>query len=370
MSNIMFFYDNEWDKVSDVVPCTEHANFLAENTQLRDFNHPWKSRYGAGSGWGKFGFGATNNKIYFKDSGATARIATLASSTYSADELCTQIKTQMEAVCSDTFTITYYESGSNQCKFNIKDNTGAFELTCTLTTNAAWDTIGFSTAANKTGADNYTADYIRLHTNEYLIANLGSAKGIRAFFVKYHNIQSGASINLIQGNASNSWGAPSLSRAVTYGSDIMGYIWSSNQTHQWWRHVFCDKDNPDYHLYEGRVFLGPGFQPVTNFLSKSRVSTSVDPSIIKRSEGGQKSTIQLNDYGIWSYRFKVKGSSEVSNFQTMLDTVKKSKAFWICENPDNFPAKTYYCQITDYEWIPIRESSDYWELSIQVEEEV
>lgn len=368
MANIKFFYDNKWDNISDITPRTEQTYFPAENTQHRDFNFPWESRHGAGTGWGWFSITSSTNKLYFNDNGGTPRTATLTVATYSASTLCTQIKTQMEAVTSDTFTVTYNESGTDTCKFNIKDDVGTFQLTVTLTTDAIWDVIGYDVENNKTGADNYTSDYVRIHTSEELVGDLGSAESINAFLVKYHNIQSGATTNLIQGNTSDSWSSPAFSIAVTYGADIMGRIFSSSQSYQWWRHSVIDEDNPDYYIYEGRIFLGPSFEPTTNFINQPHGREKRDPSIINTSEGGQESSIQLTHYDVWTYIFRVKGSTQIGYFNTMFDTVGTSKPLFIAEDPDNFPSDCYYCRLTDWSWAAINQSIDYWELSITVKE--
>lgn len=367
MARIIFFYDNEWDGVTDIDPRTEHSNFLAENTQLRDFNHPWRSRYGATSGWGAFNLTATNNLLAFKDSGAVVRTATIPVAEYNADTLAAEIETQMEAQTTDTFVVDYVEAGVNSNKIKIWNDVGNFELTCTNTTNAIWDTIGFSTAADRTGADNYVANSIRIHTYEELKIDLGAATSILALICRGHNIQSGGS-KAFQGNAADTWGSPTVSEAMSQNTKIIGKLLSSSQSLQWWKAAYSDKDNPDTYLENGRIFLGDGFQPTINFLSKSRVTKKVDPSIIKRSEAGQISTIQLDDYEVWQYNFRVGGSTQKGYFETMFAAVKKSLPLWICDDPDNFPAETFYCQFVDFEWTPIYEVSDVWDLTIQVEE--
>lgn len=370
MANITFFHDNKWDDISDIVSRTESSNFVAENTQLRDFNEAWRSRFGAGSTWGVFNITAANNKLDFKDFSSVTRGATITIAEYTAPALAAEIETQLEAETTDGFTVTYIESGADINKFNIENDAGEFQLLWNSganKSNSIADTIGFDDTYDDVNASDYTADYVRIHSYELLKGDLGSAMNILAFIIRGHNIQSGATKN-IQAHASDAWSSPTVSEAMTYGADIMGKIFSSVQSYRWWRALFQDADNSDGYIEVGRVFLGNGFQPTINFLSKSRVTKKVDPSIVKRSEAGQISTIQLDDYEVWQYNFRVIGSTQVGYFETMFDAVKKSLPLWICEDPDNFPAKTYYCQFVDWEWTPVYEVSDVYDLTIQVEE--
>lgn len=367
---IIFFWDDKWGGVSDVAPITEHVNFPAENTQHRDLNYPWRTRHGAGSTWGYFYIGTTNNKLYFKDSGSTARTATLTTGGYSAVSLTAEIKAEMEAVCTDTFTVDYIETGDDKLKFKITNNTGNFELTVSNDANAVFDTIGFNSGggvSDLTGADNYTADYIRIHSTDFLKVNLGSSISIKAGICRGHNLQAGGTYTL-QGHSSDTWGSPNISQSMSRNEKFIGKILVEASSQQWWRMVYVDKDNPDGYIEQGKIFLCPGFEPDNHFLSKSRVTNVVDQSIVKRSGGGQIGSIQEEDYEVWRYEFRVKGTTQINNWKDMFAAVKKSKPLFICEDTSNFPGDTYYCQFRDWTWTPINEPIDYWALSLTVEE--
>lgn len=370
MARMIFFWDNEWDKVSDIVPTTEHANFPAENTQLRDFNHPWRSLYGAGSTWGKFTItAAVNDRIDF-DEGGGELTANLTPATYTADSLFAHLKTIMDAAGGDTYTWEYLESGSDVNKFKVStDGNVAFPWDSgTNTARSVGDVLGWDVTADDGAAAAHTADYIRIHTHERAKVDLGAATSILAFLCRGHNIQSGATFKRIQGHTADTWGDPDVNETLSQNTKIIGKILSAAQSKQWWRPYYIDRDNADGYIENGRIFLGPGFQPDINFLSKSRVEKKVDPSIIKRSEGGQISTIQLDDYEVWQYIFRVVGSTEKGYFDDMFTAVKKSLPLWICDDPDNFPAETFYCQFVDWEWNPVYEVNDVYDLTLQVEE--
>lgn len=116
---------------------------------------------------------ATNNKLDFaNDAIPTEKTATIASATYQdPHELAAAIETAMDAVSGDDITVTYSDSTG---KFTIASAGGTFQLlwnTGTNTANTIGADIGFSIAADDTGATTYTADnqisLSRLHTPSY-----------------------------------------------------------------------------------------------------------------------------------------------------------------------------------------------------------
>jgi len=110
MANIKFFYNN-LIKTYTPTGTSQHENFPVENLQHRDFNKAWHSQHGAGSGWGNFKIVAgVNRAINFEETLGVELTATLTAGEYNADELCAEIKTQLEVAGASTYTVTYYDS--------------------------------------------------------------------------------------------------------------------------------------------------------------------------------------------------------------------------------------------------------------------
>lgn len=123
-----------------------------------------------------------NRNLYFNEGGSPLT-ATVATGTYTAHGLAAAIKAAMDAA-GTSFTVTYNVNGANEGLFTItQDTPGTFQLTCTTTTNAIWSLIGFSTAANKTGATTYTGGtQVKEIYRHYYISNpLGR---FNVFYVK------------------------------------------------------------------------------------------------------------------------------------------------------------------------------------------
>jgi hypothetical protein len=99
---------------------------------------------------------AANNKLDFGEGGAELT-ATLTNGTYTAAALAAEVKTQLDAGGALTYTVTY---SATTRKFTIAA-TGTFELKWNTGTHKATDCsvlLGFSDAADDTGAATYTSD--------------------------------------------------------------------------------------------------------------------------------------------------------------------------------------------------------------------
>lgn len=378
MANIKFFFDNKWNDQT-LLESSQHANFPSENTQLRDFNHPWRTLYGAGSGWGIFRIYLNgSDKIDF-DEGGGEIVATLTAGVYTADSVASHIGTIMttrSAAVGNTWTyVCSYSETTN--KFTIEETSGPnnFTISWLNGTNGSGgtgytvgDTIGFDESANDNGgAASFEADDIRIHfpyENIYFLT--GSTISVYGVIIRGHNIQAGATVSLL--GSDDDFSSAPLNDAFTVQNDIMILEYDATQAYQDWQIRIYDEDNPDTYVEVGVIFLGAQFQPTINYLSKSRVTKKVDPSIVKRSEAGQISTIQLDDYEVWQYTFRVVGSFDKGHFDRMFLTAKKSLPLFICEDPDSPLTTTYYCQFVDWEWTPVYEVNDVWDLTIQVEE--
>lgn len=120
---------------------------------------------------------ASNNKIDFEETGATPLLATLTNDSYTANELCTEIKTQLDTAGGSVYEVTYNEFSLN--RFRIRSDGvgggGIFTLLCNTggnKANAVWATIGYDDSSDKTGALNYIGETPEVYLTgafEYLV---------------------------------------------------------------------------------------------------------------------------------------------------------------------------------------------------------
>ena len=106
---------------------------------------------------------STDTKIDFTETGPVTTVATIAAKAYAdPEELASAMQTAMNAVATaDTFTVTYNSTGANAGKFTFASNGSLFSLLWSSganTANTVGDQIGFTVAADDTGALTYTSD--------------------------------------------------------------------------------------------------------------------------------------------------------------------------------------------------------------------
>lgn len=341
MQNIAFLYDNLWDGGS-LLYSSQHPSFPAANTQQRLHTIPWRTRYGAGMAGGNFVISATNKFIDFDDGSSVT--ATLAEATYSITTLMAEIKAKMDAVGGQAYTVTY---SAITFKFNIS-GPGTFSLLWQSGGNAAnsiGSTIGYNVVADDTGSASYTADYVRIHTEEWVSCDLGSAQTVQAFALKGHNLSSTAVVR-IQANTANVWtGTPPVDVVVPLTAGLIVYHWASAlTTYRYFRYKIVDINNPDGYSESGRVFLGPIFSPGINISNNYR-ETYEDPSVITMSSGGQISSNQFSRYRVIEFSFEYSTYADAQNFISMFTSRGQSLDFFVTRDRD-ISGTTVYVRMT------------------------
>ncbi len=372
MSLIRFNYDNKLDGAI-LATTSEHPNFPVSRIQHMWPKKEWRSRYGTGSGWGYFGVGTTNQKIDFEETGATPLVATILQGQYTADSLCTAIKTALELAGASTYTVTYSDSTN---KFTIVSNGagggGIFTLlwfTGANKANSAAGMLGFLDAADDSGALTYTSDNMRIHTIEVITADLGSAIEIKGFGIKGHNFQNDAVLKL-QANTTNSFVSPSFSVTIPITTDlIMGYF-SSAQTYRYWRIYIEDIDNPDGYVKIGRPFLGSYFSPVIE-ARRDYNEEYEDNSKKLFSEGGQ---ISVNEEeGRWKGRYvwdfcDDNLGDDLDDFKTMWEYSKAWKDMFVTLDVNSISTRTFFARIASKLDINHILDEEIWRVSLELEE--
>jgi len=203
-------------------------------------------------------------------------------------------------------------------------------------------------------------------TSQWLKWDLGSAQAIKAFLLRYNNFQTGATVQ-IQGNASDSWGAPSYNSTLTVDNGIMYDFPSSTQTYRWWRLLISDAGNPDNHLRVGRVYLGTYVEPDKNFHRRFRMRFR-DPSALSISEGGQISSVKRTKFKAWGYLFDEVSKVTMQKFETMFDDKGLTGNLFVTQDADDAQESSYYVRFaTDLDWEHVLRDA-YYKVKITVEE--
>lgn len=136
---------------------------------------------------------------------------------------------------------------------------------------------------------------------EAVVFDLLSAKAVTSVCVLDHTLLAGDSLIKIQGNATDSWGAPSYSNTLAWSADAIYAVFAS-QSYRYWRLTFT-KASSGVTRDVGRIFLGvyttldrdPDFEGY-------EVET-VDLSNTRRALGGQSYTWARDSYVSERYTF-------------------------------------------------------------------
>jgi hypothetical protein len=172
---------------------------------------------------------------------------------------------------------------------------------------------------------------------------MGTATKITMLAVFGHNLTSVATVTL-QANATDSWGAPSFSMALTWHARcIAAFI---NQTYRWWRITIEDGSNPAGYVEIGRVCAGEYYEPGVN-VNQEIVKKLVDPSYKQESEGRQGYAIEKEPYRTIEVYFSGIDRTQQNELETMFRAVRRTRPLVFALDPDNYPGEdTIYCEMT------------------------
>ena len=322
---VIFAYDNKAEGAT-ITSSSEVAS-LPDDSVITY----WKSKVWRTSG--NFVITASNNKIDFQETAITPLVATLTAGTYTPAGLAAEIKTQLEISGASTYTVTY---STSTYKFTIASNGvgggGIFELLWNTGANTAISiagTTGYDNAADDTGALTYTADNIRIHSEEWIKFDLGSALPIQFVALVGHNLTSAAVVH-IQAHATDAWSAPTIDVTLAYNADILLYYWAANQSYRWWRFTFADAANPDGYIEVGHILIGDVWEPDRNAVGFTY--QYVDPSEVSESPDGAESADVKEPFLVMSLDFK---RIDTDDLDTMIRDVGMNKRFYVMPDYGN-----------------------------------
>lgn len=182
---------------------------------------------------------------------------------------------------------------------------------------------------------------------EWIKVDLGSAKAVTAIVILDHNFTAAATVTL-QANATDAWGAPSYSQAITYNADIM--VMFLSQTYQWWRLTIADTANPDGYVAIGEMYLG-------TYTALTREARANYPRLYRilsetiELEHGGESIVGKNLGTEASLEFQQVDSTDYGYLVSLIEacyskTTREFKPFYLCFNHST-PNDTLLMRIVD-----------------------
>lgn len=286
---------------------------------------------------------SANKTIIFRESVGVDLTATIAEDNYTTDaSFLTAIKTALDAAGASTYTVT---RNTTTLKIVITSNgsggDGIFQLMWTDVLSTAYDVLGYSNAADDTGALTYTADSLRIHTSEWVRWDLGTATNIQAFAIigtrlAGLNISPTATVKL-QGNTTDVWTAPQYESTLEYNEFSMGVLNSSGLYTgglRYWRLHIVDRDNPAGYVEIASAYLGELINPTTGCPQFPIDIDGVDFSQVTDSEWGTKFATARQMTEEWTLRWEFLSVAEKEQLKEVVELYKTAYPFWVALDPN------------------------------------
>jgi hypothetical protein len=361
-----FIYKNLIRDGEIIAVSSEHPQYPVENLQddNLDAELSWRSRYGSGTGTGRFVIAASNSKIDFDEGGAELT-ATLTAATYNGQTLATEIKTQMDAA-GGTYTVSYSESTG---KFTIARAAGNFTLrwnTGTNKANGAAATLGFSAAADDTGADTYDSDTMVIHTSEEFDVDFGAAIAYDSIAIQGHNLTASAVI-VVYGADDSAFTTNVVSDTLTHNDSNIFEFLGTARTKRYCRFKVTDVANPSGYVQVTVAVAGSYFQPIRYFSPYNE--GPVDESALEKSPSNSVFTIQEREMlDVRELSLKNLSTANAATIKLMMAEVGIRKAFWLCLDSTAANTNSYWLRLT--ETIPPQMGAAYsqWDWECPTEE--
>jgi len=173
-----------------------------------------------------------------------------------------------------------------------------------------------------------------------LVIDHGTAKAVNCVALINYTWASAPGTLNFEANATDSWGAPSFSQALTWaatpsanGNKACIIKTFASQTYRYNRLNVAYAPG-DWDL--GRMFVGSYFQPTYNYRIEWTQNV-VDPSIIARSIGGQDHIDQIEKFREMGFSFLADTQAQWETYQTMINHVGINKDLFISFDYTNEP---------------------------------
>lgn len=306
------------------------TTYAASNTREQMRSRVWKPS-------GQFYISSSNCSVYVND--GSNRTATISSGSYATGSaLATAVQTALNAVSSN-WACTY---SSTTYRFTITRSSGTGNLRLSQTSNAAWDTLGFTGSTDRTSA-NYLADEVRIHTSEWYQIDLGSAYPVSAIAAigpidEAFGVSYGATVRLMGSNVDGLWTAPGLT--VTLTADYRGVFGflddQSDYTYRFWRFEVVDRTNAagPSALKVGHLYIGDYVTLTTSNVAQGFSKDPTDQTVALESENGARYFRTLPKFRRFSgASLQNVLASERRALEEMFERIGLDQAFYLSLDP-------------------------------------
>lgn len=312
---------------------SQNVNFPASNIKHEFRSKQWRSSFN-----GNFEI-TTTNKIDFKEaSGGPELTATVLAGTYSGTTLAAAIKSALEAVGAETYSVSKSETtglwtiSSSGTFFSLLNLTGTNQANSILKS-----ALGFANT-DRTGFTSYTGANIAIHTSEWIKFDLRTTEEVNSVVLLWPKedgvILSDTSVIRVQANSTDEWSSPAVNQVLTISDkfEIASHYFTTDQTHRYWRVVIEDPKNPYLYVNLGVVIFGKSDlieNPDNGF-----VYSLNDNSRVTTTEYGQRYTDEYPIFAELQLNFNNMDYSTASVFVDLFYQVGVRKPVFVVMDPD------------------------------------
>lgn len=337
MSGFRFLTDNyaESRVLANYQESSEQAPlFPVENLFETRRSKVWRSN-------GYWNIESGSNTIIFTEGGSDLTATVAAAEYTSTTALRAAIVSALQTApgAAGTYTVTQNSS----LKFVITKSAGTFTIKWSDPSSADMASmLGFSTAADDTGALAYTADFIRIHQKEFIRLDLGIARMPNAVaMVTRRNsripFSPGAVIKVI-GNHTNNLTSPVFEQTIPYDDEIFIALaetdfYSASGLRFWWLY-FEDVVNPNGYLELGHFMLGRYYSPTRGRAQFPLSIQYIDRSETITAESGATFSNKKQKTTQYNTQWVGLTSAEKEQIDLIWEKYGKSTAFFISADSD------------------------------------
>lgn len=260
---------------------SQQTSFPALNSINKSRSKVWKPA-------GNFEITSSNNKLYINDGSDKTVTLTVGSYTYAT--LASHIQTQLNAASSN-WTVTY--ANTTTFKFTVNRSSGTAILRLSVTTDAVWDTIGF-TGSVDLSTPAFIADEQRNHTSEWVKCDMGVPQ-VATFAAIISEVDeiftlSASAVVKCQANNIDYWVTPPVDITIPVGDiSAMKLLDDDNTaTYRYWKFEVIDRLNfrgPEG-LKFAYIYVGDHTTVTLTNIATGFVKELTDPSNLLQSESG------------------------------------------------------------------------------------
>ena len=161
-------------------------------------------------------------------------------------------------------------------------------------------------------------------TAQTIIFDLGSALEVNTLSLIGHNIIDGTIITF-EANATDSWGAPSVSQALTWNENAILYFFSAMQEYRYWRLVLTGQGDIEI----GKIVIGTYIQINPSSLLNFKV-TEMNDDIRLYNKDRQRISLRGDKWRKVELDFPKTAYSTINLIETMFDTVGNFRSIVFC----------------------------------------